>query len=103
MVKAVGLIEVMLSMGDNKHMFKLLVVRRGCRMLLGRNLIKLEYEVTQINSISDNVKLQEVLQDFQLFNGVTGKYEFSKVEMKVVCGTKPIFCKPRPVLFSFKD
>ncbi|XP_051160432.1 uncharacterized protein K02A2.6-like [Leptopilina boulardi] len=104
-VKPLGQVEVMLSKDDSRNVVKLLVVRRGCRMLLGRDLMSvLGYEITQVNSISDDFKLQDVLQEFKsLFDGTTGKYKYSKVDMNVVDGTKPIFCKPRPVPFAFKD
>lgn len=77
-------------------------------ILLGRNFLRLfEYELTKrVNSISVSDRESAVSQlknEFaEVFRVGLGKFTGAKVHLEVKQGTKPIFCKPRPVPLAWK-
>ena len=65
---------------------------------------KFSFYIASMNTIGASDELQRVLADLQvLFDGQPRKYKFEKIQLKIMEGAKPIFVKPRPVPFSFKD
>lgn len=91
---------------------RLVVIKNGSIPLVGRDLMKLfnfniQGIISNINNLSENSNngsLQEILKKYEsLFEKKLGLYKYEKVELKVDPGTKPIFCKPRPIPFLFRD
>lgn len=75
--------------------------------MLGRDLIK----TLKINIDSDVLKfmwnltdLAHILKQYDdLFKQELGLYKCEKVNLKMDTDVKPIFCKPRPISFSFRE
>ena len=99
-----GQIQVDIAVGDKKAKGQLLVVKSGCKMLLGRDMMEaLGFKIVQVNSVEVNDELQKVIKQHQaLFDGTLGKYKHEKIDLKIIDEVKPVFCKPRVVPFAFK-
>ncbi|XP_051165707.1 uncharacterized protein K02A2.6-like [Leptopilina boulardi] len=103
-IQPLGQINVDLTVGGKSVPASLLVVKHGCRMLIGRDLMTLlGFRLTQINSLEPDEELRKLLQEFEsLFDGKPGCYKYEKIDMRIIENANPIFCKPRPVPFAFK-
>lgn len=86
----------------------IVVIKNGVKSLIGRDLIKkfnLQISKCLINNIDSNLNLESILQQFSdLFKSELGaiKNERIKLELKEA-NVKPIFIKPRPIPYAFKD
>ncbi|XP_008180036.1 uncharacterized protein K02A2.6-like [Acyrthosiphon pisum] len=108
-IKPTGEIEGKLKYGERELYGKLLVVKKGHRALVGRDLMKkigitiMGISKIEVESTNKNNKLELLMNEFEeLFEEKVGKYEYEKVTLKVKEGCTPIFCKPRPIPFAFK-
>ena len=103
-ISPIGQITLHVSQGHRRVEATFIVVRRGCRLLIGRDLMeKLGYQITQINAIEADKDLQRILEKYkQLFDGKIGCYKYGKIEIKTKDNVQPIFCRPRPVPLAFK-
>ncbi|XP_018365759.1 PREDICTED: uncharacterized protein K02A2.6-like, partial [Trachymyrmex cornetzi] len=83
----------------------LIVVRKGSRVLMGRDLMKLlKIEIASLYSLEENISLEGLLQEYKdLFKDELGKYKFEKVNLKLAREANPIFVKPRPIPLAFKE
>lgn len=100
-----GQIDVEIRAGKKKANCQLIVVKTGCRLLLGRDMMHaLGYKIVEINHVdSMDPKLREVINKHKaLFDGKFGKYKYGKVDIKMQENAKPVFCKPRTTPFAFK-
>ncbi|XP_045471780.1 uncharacterized protein K02A2.6-like [Harmonia axyridis] len=91
---------------------RFLVVKKGSVPLLGRDLIKrlnikiylADPRYPTINSLKGKDDLKILLSRFEeLFKDELGTYRHEKIELNIMPDVKPIFCKPRPVPFLFKE
>ncbi|XP_059047717.1 uncharacterized protein K02A2.6-like [Achroia grisella] len=106
-VKPVGKISVALQVNERKCNCSLLVVENGCRNLFGRDLMNILNinlkELTDLNSI-DSLNLENILQEYSdVFKNELGVIKGEKIHLELKENTEPIFMKPRPIPFSFKD
>ncbi|XP_008179051.1 uncharacterized protein K02A2.6-like [Acyrthosiphon pisum] len=108
-IKLTGGIEVKLMYGERELCGKLLVVKKGHRALVGRDLMnKLGITIRgiskiEVESTNKNNKLELLINEFEeLFEEKIGKYKYEKVTLKVKEECTPIFCKPRQIPFAFK-
>ena len=106
--------EIFVSVNFNniqKDGCRLVVVKEGNISLLGRylmKLFKLRVQSAKISNVSNVVvkekELDKLLKKYEpLFRDELGLYKYEKVELEVESQIKPVFCKPRPVPFAFKE
>lgn len=100
--------------GKCKSNCRLIVIKNGTTSLLGRDLMKAfninikGTTVSNVNNLTYNKQydsdLSMILKNYnELFNNELGLYKFDKVELQVNPEAKPIFCKPRPIPFAFRE
>ena len=83
-----------------------IVVKRGARTLLGRDLMsKLGFIINHIHHIQGgDEELDNLLWSFpELFDGKLGRSTGGLVELTIKDGGKPVYHKPRPLPFAMKD
>ncbi|XP_039314523.1 uncharacterized protein K02A2.6-like [Solenopsis invicta] len=100
-----GQISVNIKCKETVIQAQLIVVKKGNRILMGRDLMKLlNIKMEQINSIKEEDNLKALLQEYkELFNNELGKYKFEKIDLKLSKEANPIFIKPRPIPLAFKE
>lgn len=79
--------------------------RSGITALMGIDLIKMfGFYIAEVNKINKNEKLNQILEQFkEVFKKGLGRFKDEVVELKIIEGAKPIFCKPRQTPFAFKE
>ncbi|XP_043287520.1 uncharacterized protein K02A2.6-like [Venturia canescens] len=99
-----GQINVRISNKKCKVQSQLIVVKEGCRPLLGRDLMKpLGFYIASINCISTESEVKEIIKQYtELFDGKLGKYKYEKIKIKLQQDVAPKFFKPRPVPLAMK-
>ncbi|KAJ8969394.1 hypothetical protein NQ314_001793 [Rhamnusium bicolor] len=86
----------------------IVIVKNAGKILLGRDILKI-FGLRMAPNLHENVNslgssLDELLLEFQdLFKRELGKYTGKKIRLEVEPNVRPIFHKPRPVHFAFKD
>ena len=72
---------------------------------MGRDLITaLGFELVGVNEINVDSELNKILIDYQdLFDGTLGCYTGIPIDLEIEEGVKPIFVKPQPMPFAFKN
>lgn len=115
-VEPVGYIDVNVIVENNEFFGRLYVIQNGNRPLLGRSwLTKLNIKIgfLENDSISMNVfdndiqldkDVQLIIDNYkELFTEGLGTYQYGKINIKVKPGTTPIFRKPIPIPYAFKE
>ncbi|XP_018396209.1 PREDICTED: uncharacterized protein K02A2.6-like [Cyphomyrmex costatus] len=95
---------------------RLLIVKSEGRPLLGRDLISafkmfknFQVKLLAINfksdkNIENKLSLQSLLAEFaDIFKPSIGTYKHEKIQLSLRDNVSPIFCKPRPIPFAFRD
>jgi hypothetical protein len=89
-IKPTGEIGVKLKYGERELCSKLLVVKKGHRALVGRDLMKklgitiMDISKIEVESTNKNNKLELLINEFEeLFVEKIGKYKYEKVTLKV--------------------
>lgn len=80
------------------------VIKKGCRQLIGRDIfrkLKFGFDLNKISSNSVSLDIQSELK--LLFSDKIGKYNVCKVSLESKPNIKPIFIKPRVVPFAYKE
>ncbi|XP_046742528.1 uncharacterized protein K02A2.6-like [Diprion similis] len=100
----IGQIVVKLCKNGTEAKGSLVVVKDGCRPLMGRDLMKvLGFYIASINAVEEDKEVKALLVQYScLFESKLGKYEFEKVQVKLKDKVKPIFIKPRAVPLALK-
>lgn len=97
--------------GICKSECRLIVIKNGTIPLLCRdlmNVFNLNIQgavVSNMNNLSkhDN-NLHDILKKYnELFKNELGLYKYEKVELRVNREATPVFCKPRPIPFAFRE
>lgn len=80
------------------------VINKGCRPLIGRDIFrKLNLKIT-LNSINTSDILDKFLSEFKsVFKNELGKYNGNPIRFKIAKEVKPIFAKARTVPFAYKE
>ncbi|XP_045466596.1 uncharacterized protein K02A2.6-like [Harmonia axyridis] len=87
----------------------LMVVENGSRLLLGRDLLrKFDLDLISlfrdINLLEKKGNLVQLLERFEnLFKNELGFYNGAEISLEICPNTKPIFCKPRPVPYAYRE
>lgn len=108
MITPVGEIQVETEYGNISANCRFVVIENGTVPLLGRDLMnvfnfKFGNPISELNNLG-SMSLEILLEKYKdLFDGKLGLYKYEKIELKVDPNCKPIFCKPRPIPFSFKE
>lgn len=109
-IEPVGQVSCNLTYGNATKTIQLLVIKNGIRPLVGRdfmNAFNLGLQnLNQLRSFADIVpeELKKVLEDHkEIFEVGLGKYSYEKVTLQTKPDIVPIFRKPRPIAFVFKD
>lgn len=97
--------------GKTEPSTRLLVVREANRLLLGRDLfgkfnltLGKNHEIERVHVLQDEFPLKGLLQKFDnLFKKELGTYIGEKIKLELVEPVRPVFHKPRPIPFAFKD
>lgn len=107
-LKVLGCVEPELVFNGVTKRVVFAIVEKGGPPLLGRNFIKafglqiLPMNVMSVSNVND--KLEGLLRRYDdLFSGKLGSYKGMEVDITLEDGAKPVFCKPRPVPFSFEE
>ena len=91
-----GCIEPELSFNGEVKKVKFAVVTKEGPPLLGRNFIEaFKLHIVPMNFVQNNDTKEKL-------KGELGKYNGMKMDITSAENTRPIFCKPRPVPFSFE-
>lgn len=98
-IKTRGYITVKTVINGESKQIKLIVIEKGCRPLIGRDVLgQIGFEFN-INVIDEDVG-----KEFKnLFVEGLGKYKYEKIKLKIKDGIEPIFVKPRSVPFAYKE
>lgn len=104
-----GQIEVKIEINKQVKVCTILVVEQGCRLLLGRDLIDMfnlqighNIEINKIDTIAN--KLKGIIERYkELFDNELGKYLGEKVKLETVGNVKPIFHKPKPIPYAYRE
>ena len=85
--------------------FKVIVVEDGGPPILGRNFLRqFHVKTLQIANVSFDRNLSSLVNQFSnIFEEKLGCLNDIKVHLDIDESAKPIFCKPRPIPFAFKD
>ena len=111
-ITPVGEINVSMNVNGVTKIANLLVVKESQKLLLGRNMLnEFGFNVvigsSNVNSISvkeSKLELQSLLSKYSdLFKDELGTYNGEKIHLDVESNVKPIFHKPRPIPFAFKE
>lgn len=80
------------------------VIKKGCRPLIGRDIFRrLRFEI-DMNTISSNSIRDKMRSEFgALFSKKLGMYNVSKVSLRLKSDINPVFVKPRTVPFAYKE
>lgn len=100
-----GMLKTDVEYNNKKIAMNILIVDSTGPPVLGRDfLTRFGIQFAQINSMTSICNLQELLAHFSaLFDGGLGKYKYLQVHLDVIPNSKPIFCKPRPVPYAFRE
>jgi len=100
-----GQISVKIKYGETVVKTQLIVVKKGNRVLMGRDLMKLlKIEIKALHYMEENNNLEALLQKYkELFNNELGKYKNEKINLKLAKEANLIFVKPRPIPLAFKE
>ncbi|XP_043466332.1 uncharacterized protein K02A2.6-like [Leptopilina heterotoma] len=90
---------------------KILLVDKGSRPLLGRDLMQcfgikfnIPVETYKIDEKPNGDDLIQLLEKYdEIFKQELGKYAYEKIKLEVTPDIKPIFIKPKPVAYAFRD
>ncbi|KAF2900540.1 hypothetical protein ILUMI_05646 [Ignelater luminosus] len=92
---------------------RIIVVRDGSAYIIGRDLLKLfkiiidcddSKRALNIIEKTDNRDLNILLKKYEaLFKEELGCFIHEKVDLKIEPNVKPVFVKPRPIPFAFKE
>lgn len=121
-IKPKGKICLRVSLQGLTKECDLIIVEKGCRLLLGRDLLKsfeidlskqfkgdsvkkdVKNFVLDVNSVDVNSELIRLLEKFEdLFKNELGCYNGSQISLEVDPNVKPIFCKPRPIPYAYRE
>lgn len=112
-IKPVGEFTAEVKFKNKRARCTFLVVTDGATCLLGRDLMKdlkmviTDENLTQANNfitVNNNLELDELLDKYsRLFKPELGCYKFETIHLELDQVVSPIFVKPRPVPFSFKE
>lgn len=83
-----------------------IVIASGCRPLIGRDILrKLNIQLSlNVNVLNVEHCLDDVLKKYKgLFDESLGKFRYCDINLKVKEGVVPIFIKPRPVPFAYRE
>lgn len=102
-IKTAGCFQATIEYKGMLHNVSFVVVDKGCRPLIGRDIFrKLNFEIN-MNMIGNDV-IDKLLSEFNsVFNGRLGEYQGDKINLKFKDNAQPIFIKPRPVPFAYKE
>lgn len=86
----------------------MLVTSNDNTPLFGRNFLRtFKFQLVQVNSVNTDqysIMVEQIKNEFQeVFSSGLGKYKFGEISLAMDKNAKPIFCKPRPVPFAWKD
>ena len=78
-----GGIEVDVASGGKLTKCNFIIVRNGCRILIGRDVMNVfGYKLVETHNVSIDQRLKAILDKHQgLFDGKLGKYKYSAVEI----------------------
>lgn len=106
-IKIIGEFLPSIMYRDQTQNINMIVTDVNRPILLGRNFLRaFGFMLQQVNSITENnsenaiSKLKSEFSD--VFKVGLGTFKGPKVHLEVLPGTKPIFCKPRPVPLAWK-
>lgn len=110
-IKPSGEIEVNISYKDVKKKVRLIIVKGGCRPLLGRDILQylnilnaLTETIANVQILTFDLKLKKLLMLYQnLFKNELGKYKYENISINIKQNVRPIFHKPRPIAFAFRE
>lgn len=108
-----------ITCGDQTRHIRIIVTRYTNRPLLlgddflsafgfkltsnGKSLSEFDKSVNSINN-STSIIVDQLKSEFsEVFKSELGTYTGTKVHLEVNADTRPIFCKPRPIPFAWKD
>ncbi|XP_026724796.1 uncharacterized protein LOC113491822 [Trichoplusia ni] len=102
-LKPVGEINCKIKLNDSEVKCKIMVVKNGCKILFGRDLIqKFKLDISKLLSVncvqSTEEKLQSILKEYDtLFKNELGIIKGEEVTLELIDkDVKPIFHKPKP-------
>lgn len=107
-LKPLGTLSIKLKYKDMELPCDILVVKQGVRCLFGRDLIK-KFNLNishSVNTVTDKIetKLQDILNEYEeIFKNELGVIKGEEIKLEVKEDCKPIFHKPRPIPYAFKD
>lgn len=102
----VGCARMSLQWRDRTHNIDVYVVRGGGPPLLGRDFIaQFELQLSPVHYCDqDNDTVRSFhLRYPELFSGKLGRFNLYEVNITLKEGSKPVFCKARPVAFALRD
>ena len=83
-----------------------LIVDKGTRTLIGRDLIKsLGFFLQSVHLLdTKDSRLNDLIRQFpDLYDGSLGCFKGEPVDFKLKTDAKPVFCKPRPIPFALRE
>lgn len=103
-IEVAGCIDVTVKYKGMSINSVFVVIKKGCRPLIGRDIFrKLRFGI-DINTISSSSVSVEMQSNFKsLFSDKLGTYNVSKISLELKSSLKPIFIKPRVVPLAYKE
>lgn len=105
-IECVGTMRLPIHYADQTHTIVVYVVRDGGPPLLGRDFIaQFNLQLIPVNyCIDSDVSIKDLqLQYPKLFSDKLGTFNKYKIKLLLKEGTKPVFCKARPVAFALRE
>lgn len=106
MLSCVGVTRMPLQWGGRTHTLDIFVVRGSGPPLLGRDFIsQFELQLSPIKYCEQTIDVSKLFYARypDLFSGKLGCFNKYKVKLTLKEGSKPVFCKARPVAFALRD
>lgn len=102
-LKRLGEISISVSYGQQKANSSAIVVQGDRPALLGRNWLKdIKLDWHLIFNVSDS-NVDHLLSKYEsVFSNTAGTIKGFKADLRLERGTKPVFCKSRPVPFAIR-
>lgn len=104
-IEILGSFQPIVTCNEISKPLAILVVRGNGPAILGRDFMQIfNFTFAQLNEISTEETLESLLNRFaELFDGKLGKFKYNTINLNIEPNVKPIFCKPRPVPYAFRD
>lgn len=97
------------ELNEIRKEIKLVVTNSNNSPLFGRNFLrKFNFELVQVNMINStdqsSIIIEQIKNEFsEVFDSGLGSYKFGEISLVMDDDVKPIFFKPRPIPFAWKE